>query len=318
MNTIKLDPLIHRPIIHVSDNPELLEGNVNGPSLIKVPAWVSRPLGRYYLYFAHHEGRSIRLAYADELRGPWRLHPAGALQLAQSGFPTTSPKPDALHPYVRMLIKAGHDGDYAHIASPDVVVDAAQQQIRLYYHGRMPDGRQATRVALSSDGLHFVAREPLLGHPYMRMVQHEDVWYGVGMPGIIYRSQDGLSDFEQGGKIFDPAVRHCALLKRNNTLYAFWTQVGHAPERILMSKINLSADWTSWQDSPPIEIHRPTAAWEGANLPLEASRYGGIMQPVNQLRDPAVFVENDTIYLLYTVQGEQGIAIGRLSGDWRF
>ena len=79
MNPIKLEPLIHRPIIHVSDNPDLLEGNVNGPSLIKVPPWVSRPLGRYYLYFAHHEGRSIRLAYADELRGPWRLHPAGAL-----------------------------------------------------------------------------------------------------------------------------------------------------------------------------------------------------------------------------------------------
>ncbi|MBI3972242.1 MAG: hypothetical protein HY332_13225, partial [Chloroflexi bacterium] len=39
--------------------------NINGPSLIRVPDWVDDPLGRYYLYFAHHRGTYIRLAYAD-------------------------------------------------------------------------------------------------------------------------------------------------------------------------------------------------------------------------------------------------------------
>ena len=53
-----LDPLIDGPIIHV-DYDSRLEGNVNGPSLIAVPSWVDHPLGRYHLYFAHHEGRSI-------------------------------------------------------------------------------------------------------------------------------------------------------------------------------------------------------------------------------------------------------------------
>lgn len=28
--------------------------NISGPSLIRVPDWLERPLGAYYLYFAHH------------------------------------------------------------------------------------------------------------------------------------------------------------------------------------------------------------------------------------------------------------------------
>ena len=33
---------------------------------------------------------------------------------------------------------------------------------------------------------------------------------------------------------------------------------------------------------------------------------------VNQLRDPAVFVEGDHVYLLYAVAGESGIAIAEV------
>ena len=39
--------------------------NVSGPSLIRVPEWVDAPLGRYYLYFAHHDGRYIRRGESD-------------------------------------------------------------------------------------------------------------------------------------------------------------------------------------------------------------------------------------------------------------
>jgi hypothetical protein len=35
--------------------------------------------------------------------------------------------------------------------------------------------------------------------------------------------------------------------------------------------------------------------------------------PVRQLRDPAVFVEDDQAYLLYSVAGEQAIAIAQLN-----
>jgi len=64
--------------------------NINGPSLIRVPDWVENPLGNYYLYFSHHKGDFIRLAYADKVEGPWSIYEPGALGLNQSGFPSDS------------------------------------------------------------------------------------------------------------------------------------------------------------------------------------------------------------------------------------
>lgn len=36
------------------------------------------------------------------------------------------------------------------------------------------------------------------------------------------------------------------------------------------------------------------------------------MRPVNQLRDPAIFEQDGEIYLVYSLQGEYGLGIGRL------
>ena len=44
--------------------------NLDGPSLLRVPDWASDPRGRYYLCFAHRQGTFIRMAYADDVRGP--------------------------------------------------------------------------------------------------------------------------------------------------------------------------------------------------------------------------------------------------------
>jgi hypothetical protein len=41
------------PLLTVKSSPSLGD-NVNGPSVIRVPPWVKAPLGRYYMYFAHH------------------------------------------------------------------------------------------------------------------------------------------------------------------------------------------------------------------------------------------------------------------------
>ncbi len=48
--------------------------NINGPSVIEAPSWAGPALGRTYLYFADHKGTYIRLAHADALEGPWRIH----------------------------------------------------------------------------------------------------------------------------------------------------------------------------------------------------------------------------------------------------
>ena len=36
---------------------------------------------RYYLYFAHHKGSYIRLAYGDAVAGPWTVYEPGVLSL---------------------------------------------------------------------------------------------------------------------------------------------------------------------------------------------------------------------------------------------
>src|SRR5579872_4356423 len=87
---IRVTRLGNGPII----GPDLHPGigvNIQGPSLIRVPDWIGDRLGSYYLYFADHKGSYIRLAYADELAGPWRVHPPGSLHLAQSRFLTAPP-----------------------------------------------------------------------------------------------------------------------------------------------------------------------------------------------------------------------------------
>ena len=109
--------IIDEPIIDIHQLPQL-EGNVNGPSLIKVPHWVKHPLAKYYLYFAHHEGMNIRLAYANDLIGPWTLSKAPALDLADSLFPVDPPEYDELDEQVKQDIANGDDGNYPHIASP--------------------------------------------------------------------------------------------------------------------------------------------------------------------------------------------------------
>jgi hypothetical protein len=135
------------------------------------------------------------------------------------------------------------------------------------------------------------------------------------MSGQLYRSEDGYANFEAGPLIFNPDMRHAALLKRGNTMNVFWTQVGQAPERILLSAIDLSTNWSEWKDSGPVEILRPEFSWEGAHAPNEPSVRSSAYGVVNQLRDPAIYTEDDKTYLLYTIGGEAGIDIARVDLD---
>jgi len=71
--TIRTKPLISAPIVSATDlaGDPAAHCNINGPSLIRVPEWVARPLGRYYLYFADHKGDRIQLAFSNDLSCDW-------------------------------------------------------------------------------------------------------------------------------------------------------------------------------------------------------------------------------------------------------
>jgi hypothetical protein len=300
---MKIERLHNNPIITAELDPEIGE-NINGPSLIRVPDWIENPLGKYYLYFGHHSGAYIRLAYADEIEGPWTVYSPGTLRLEDS-----------------YCLK--------HIASPDVHVDHDRKEIRMYYHGPVPAdecpeesaerrfpvlGNQRTRVATSNDGIHFTARRVVVGASYFRRFRWDGMDYGIAMPGIFYRSKDGLSDFETGPILFDDRMRHAAVRVVDGTLYVFYTNVGDCPERILLSTIELTPDWMEWKASEPATVLEPETEYEGADRPLEPSVRGLARGRVHQLRDPAIFEEDGVVYLLYSVAGESGIAAARITG----
>lgn len=348
--SFKVVRLPDNPIIRPGMDPRMAEeareygyDNINGPSLIRVPPWVPNPLGKYYLYFAHHKGEYIRLAFAESPAGPWKIHGPGCLQLKDSHYPTTPPKsaspikalvsvwkhypPSAAWALTRIGLSAraaveereargekSSKETRPHIASPDVMVEHDTRQIRMYYHGMLEDGNQMSRVAVSGDGINFKAGPELIASPYLRMFKYRGGYYGMSMPGLLNRSKDGLAGFEvRPGLLFGVNMRHCALMQKGAILYVFWSQVGDAPERILLSTIDLtSEDWDEWRASVAVEVLRSKLPYEGGDLPNVPSIRGEITRRVNQLRDPAIFEEGGRTYLLYACGGEHAIAIAEL------
>ena len=173
-------PTVRRLATNPIITPEMLPGkdgqNINGPSLVRVPAWLPNPLGKYYLYFANHHGTYIRLAYADHLEGPWKIFAGGVLRLQDA------------------------PGAKGHIASPDVHVDAEKKEIRMYFHGpaKAADG-QMTFYSSSKDGRKFTADAAPLCRSYLRAFRWDGWWYGIAKGGQLYRSQDGRAPFARGG-----------------------------------------------------------------------------------------------------------------------
>lgn len=302
------------PIIDRHSDPSIGE-NIQGPSVIRVPAWVASPLGRYYLYFADHKGTYIRLAYANDLHADWHVHVPGSLHLEESRFAKTPPAADDVK-HLPALAKLPHslhkEMSTPHIASPDVLVDNQRRRIVMYFHGLESYGYQASRVSTSNDGIAFDVQPPIVAKSYLRVFWYGGHLYGMAMPGQFYRSLNGMAMFEHGPRLFNPNMRHAALLVRESTLYVFWTQVGDAPERILVSAIDVSRPFENWHESEAYELLRPERDWEGAREPVEPSIRSVAYGLVNQLRDPAILEEEGRVYLFYAVGGESGIGLAEL------
>lgn len=281
----------HNPLVTPATDPSI-GANINGPSLIRVPSWITNPLGRYYLYFAHHQGEFIRLAYSDQLQGPWRVHPPGVLH---------------------------RDATVCrdHIASPDVHVMENEREIRMYFHGPSRTQRlQLSHLAASRDGLHFEARREALGPFYFRVFRYGSHFYAFAKTDPdqqLLRSRDGIEPFEPGPHLL-PRFRHTALLLRGDELLVFGSRIGDNPERIVVSRIDLRGDWTTWREGDIHEILAPEETYEGGDLPDGASVAGAIHRRVRQLRDPGIFREDGRAYLLYSIAGESGIAMAELTG----
>ncbi len=348
-----------QPIIHVGHFEALgvaeEEGNnINGPSLIRVPAWIppedrAHPNAVYYLYFAHHGGHYIRMAWASDIEGPWHLYRTGSdVPVGQRGVLDLG-EDNAIEPGNGIRI-------HRHVASPDVHIDEDNAQIIMYFHApsaHRGDGTgQATFVATSRDGLNFNMEEHggqeghgvrpvILGRFYFRVFEYNEELYAIGNFGRLYKALDpqnpwtppedhdfGAYLWEEGRNPFREALRadgitdmyprHFAVRLVNNTLHAFYSRIGDRPERILLSTIDLTAgdnDWMQWEPSyPPYEVLTAEEEWEGGHIAVTASERGRVYGGVNELRDPCLFKDDDgQWYLLYSGQGEDAIGIATLN-----
>lgn len=274
--------------------PEMegLEGkigeNINGPSVIKVPHWIENPLGKYYMYFAHHHGKFIRLAYADSPTGPWTIYKPGVLQLSKTAA-------------------AGH------IASPDVIVDEKTKTIKMYFHGKLPDSKlQKSFLSTSKNGLDFLASDTILGPSYFRVFNYNNETYALSF-GTFFKRESDDKVYKKGSNIL-PNARHTAVTVVGDHLVVYYSQKGDAPERILKTVVNLSeGDWKSWKAGPVSEVLKSEMAYEGAELPIKKSVKGFAKNRVHELRDPAIFIDNNDVYLYYSVAGEAGIAVAKMN-----
>jgi len=270
-----------KPIIQPGMLPGIDGLNINGPSLIKVPNWIKNPLGKYYLYFSHHDGKYIRMAYSDNIEGPYNIHPTGTLKLEDT---------------------PGRD----HIASPDVHIDNNKQEIVMYYHTPYDDA-QYTFKAVSKNGLDFESENNKLGVFYFRVFDYLGETYAIAknknIDGIIYKKE--ANEFKPIGNLIDN-VRHTAVHVDGDMLYLFYTVVGEAPESLYICKIQ------NWEIIDNYKLREPKYDWEGANQPKHNSRFGMAHSFVNELRDPCIFQEDNDLYLLYSYGGESGIAISKL------
>ena len=292
--------------------------NINGPSVIRVPEWVTDRLGKYYLYFAHHKGPSIRLAYADQIMGPWVVHPKPVLTVEHRLFVTEDLDPNSRSDWVN-----GPDYLYAHIASPDVHVDQNAKQILMFFHGLLPDGDQQTRLALSENGRSFSAAPPLLGPSYLRAFRWRGGWYSTHLWGDVGR----FESLSTAPKIFphrtlppqitgapSAKIRHGHICQVGEHIHFVFSRVGDTPECILHCPIAMSHDPRDWRFGPITKLLNPDEPWEGFGKDPVKSAEGSARGWIPELRDPCLFYDEERLWLLYSGGGERGIGVAEMIG----
>jgi len=287
------------PLSWTSPLPDHVRENMNGATLFRVPDRVEGRLGRYYIYFAHHEGHYIRLAHAEAITGPWTLHEGGVLHRDDCPWIAT------------------------HIASPDLRIEDDGRRIVVYFHGDMTDPKgQFTFRAESDDGLHFSPRPDRLGTFYFRHFDHGGRVHALGK-ARIYRSDDGGRTFAQGplvyplspetpGQIGPQALRHAAVLVEGDLAHVIFSRIGDAPEALRYGTMALTGCWRDWRIEDHGVILSPDADFEGGDMPAVPSQEGKIMEFQRALRDPHLFRDEGRTWLVYSFGGEAGLALAEI------
>jgi len=290
-------------IISKLNLPKEVSDSINGPSCLRTPNFIKNPLGKYLLYFAHHTGEFIRIAYSEDIFTGWRF-----LNCRINGISEE---------------KNFHD----HVASPDIYVDNNGKSIYMFFHSRIKGSReQKTFLSKSNDGINFVLVEGQMNLPfYFRHVIAENKTLAVTKGGNLYintispisdtwRALNNVNTGESNKEVMHNkfgSIRHASLIYYMKTFITFYTKIGDSPERIYAAKIVENQNGL-WLTSNEFEITRPELNFEGANFDVEASLPGPSLHEENALRDPYIMQDGENYFLFYACAGEKGIAVGKI------
>ena len=275
---------------------------INGPVCFKVPNWIKKPLGKYYLIFSDHRGSFLRLAYTNNLNSKWSISKNKILD-------------------VKDFKKIFYD----HVASPEIYIDQRKKKICLYFHSRSrKHGReQMTFVAISNNGIDYkIKNKKPIAPFYFRIFKHKSEFYGLSKGGDLLKSKNKFSKFKYVKNIFDKygdkyhnkngSIRHLCLVYKQKYLEIFYSKIGDKPERIFQSILHFSDNKYEWSISTTKEVLRPTKIFEGSNIKVKRSNSGAAIKNENDVRDPYILNDNNKYLLFYSVKGEKGIALAEL------
>lgn len=218
-------PIISAAMFEALGAKEREGENINGPCVIRLPEWLkaedrAHPDANYYLYFGHHGGLYIRMAWAAYIEGPWTLYRVGdGVKPGSRGVLDFVNK--------KNVLKLGHGVEMSrHLASPDVILDHENQEFRLLFHAptnlkgpkdlpgfRVAMGQtkddQRTFSATSRDGLNFNRLEdggqeghrilPVsLGISYFRTFEAHGRLHAFSNRAVMYRPPVGADPYVPG------------------------------------------------------------------------------------------------------------------------
>ena len=311
--------------------------NIDGPSMIRIPNFVQNRANnnaRYYLYFGHHNGDYIRMA--------WSRDPDRGFTLFRAGSPVGNR--GVLDNNNTNITNVGQGIQLRrnHLASPDAHVDIGNNRITLFFHHGGPyrfngndTNSQRTFVVQDRDGLNFRRgdiRPVQFGPSYFKVFRNRGRYFAVhndggpnvspsngifAVPGNYYNGND-LPDLwprRSAGNMLSingsRRVRHSGVLTQGNNLRHFYSVRGDSPERLYFTNVSLaSANVNNWSGNyPGTEVLRAVGGWEeGQRTPSPS--VGGAQTNVNQLRDPDIFQDNDgSLYMYYSGAGEEAIGV---------
>ena len=135
------------------------------------------------------------------------------------------------------------------------------------------------------------------------------------LDNCIARS-DGFSGFVEGPVLFNPNMRHAAVLKRGVRAVGV-LDPGRRCAGTDLAEPDRSGAAIGWsgRTARRSRFCGRNEAGRAPDAPLTPSVRSTAYGMVNQLRDPAIFEEDGRMFLLYAVAGESGIAIAEVFLD---